>query len=86
MSAFRVPCISPISMIQTPWSFSAAVLSRVSARLRESLNHTPPSFRSRVLLPIPGFPSRTRTVSNLQPGSSTRWMAPIRVFLVTARV
>ena len=85
MSAFRVPCISPISMIQTPWSFSAAVLSLVSARLRLSLNHSPPSFRSRVDLPMPGAPSRTRTVSNLHPGSRTRLIAPMSVFRVTAR-
>ena len=73
-------------MIHTPWIFSAAVLSLTSVRLSESENHSPPSFRSSVLFPMPGFPSRTSTVSNLQPGSRTRETAPISVALVTALV
>ena len=86
MSALRDPCISPISTIHWPCSFSAAVLSLVSASDRLSLNQSPPSFRRIVDLPMPGFPTRTSTVSNLQPGSSTLCTAPASVFLVTARV
>ena len=84
-SAFFNPASSPISKIQYPWSFSAAVLSLVSPRFRLSENHSPASLAMRVLFPTPWGPLSTSMESNLQPGRSTRLMAAQRVFLVTAR-
>ena len=85
ISVFFSPASSPISRIQYPCSFSAAVLSFVSLRSRESLNHSPHSLEISVDFPLPYGPFSTSIVSNLQPGSITLAMAPHKVFLVTAR-
>src|SRR5699024_7350695 len=71
-SALRIPASSPISMIQYPCSFSAAVLSFISDRLRLSEYHSPPSFAISVLFPIPWSPFNTIMLSNLVPGWYTR--------------
>ena len=86
ISVFFSPASSPISKIQNPCSFSAAVLSFVSDNKSESLNHSPQSFDIIVLLPIPCGPDNTSIVSNLMPGIITRAIAPHKVLRITARV
>ena len=86
MSALRIPASSPNSWIQKPCSFSAAVLSLVSASDRESLNHSPANLATRVDLPMPWGPASTSMVSNLTPGRLTLLMAAHSSLRVTARV
>ena len=54
-SAFFKPASSPISMIQYPCSFSAAVLSFVSLKFRLSENQSPASREMSVLFPTPAI-------------------------------
>ena len=86
ISVFLSPASSPISKIQNPCSFSAAVLSFVSDSNRESLNHSPQSLDIIVLFPIPCGPDSTSIVSNFIPGTITLATAPHSVLRITARV
>ena len=77
MSAFLIPESSAISISQAPCICSRASLPWTVIKV--SLNHSWPSFFTRVLFPAPCPPTRVKTRSNFIPGLRILPTPPRRV-------